>query len=170
MRVLADVERRVQCQRASAACQHHNQADDHLCARFSHNTDILVQSCNSVGGLPVAELRRRFTYRNVREAVGRSNCHVGWLLFFVICRRKRAGTILVQRSMTRRGSQSTPMNSVDDNSVQGVERWPLHRAESPPPILYLESVQILSVDVTVAFEDLSPHPSGNLTEALSVSH
>jgi hypothetical protein len=55
--------------------------------------------------------------RNVREAVDRSNCSVGLFLFFVICRRKRARTIYVQRPVTwsserRRDSQSMPIISL----------------------------------------------------------
>ena len=46
---------------------------------------------------------------------GRSNCSVGFLLFFVICRRKRARAICVQRHMTwssgRRRDQSMPIIS-----------------------------------------------------------
>jgi hypothetical protein len=36
--------------------------------------------------------------------------------------------------------------------------WRVHRAKGPPPILDLESVQILRLDVTDAFEDPSLQP------------
>jgi integrase len=54
--------------------------------------------------------------QNVREAIGPSNCSVGLLLFFVICKRKRARTICVWRTATwssecRRDSQSMPIVS-----------------------------------------------------------
>ncbi len=77
---------------------------------WTRQTVSVVRSVRRLDG------RWCFSIPSVREAVVRSNCSVGLLPFFVICRRKRVRTICVQRPMTwsserRRDSQSMPIIS-----------------------------------------------------------